>query len=1076
MSEAYAKVFGENVNTIYKNPTSYLNFIAPEDQGKAYRALSKQMKGIATDYIYSIKRSDGKIRYLHERAFPVKDDSGEVFRVIGIAEDITASLESGELIRRNEYRYQSIFESSAVSMWEADFSEVRRLLNELKKNGISNFREYFSEHPEFVNECYESVRVINVNPQTVKMFGAESKSLVINDFKRIRSPEVLPIFTEILVMLGNGGHHFETEFELKTFNESPIHVYAIISFPEEDAPYKYAVTSLIDITERKLTERALSESEQRFRIMADTAPVFIWTAGMDKGFYYFNRPWLDFRGKTLEDELGYGWMKGIHPTDLALFIESYESTFDNRSEFSVEYRMKRFDGEYRWILNHGVPRYSGDGIFQGYIGSGIDITERKRNEVELSNALSREKNALNQAEQVQRKLEFLAEASYILNSSLNYSRTIRSLAELLTPAVCDWFSVDLFNDQKYERLLVYHKNPDKVKIAWDIQKKYPGFLNGRAGVAKVIRTGKSEVYKDLTNEFLRTSIEDEEVYNLCLKLELKSAMVVPLIVRDKVLGAMTLCTAESGRIYDESDLKFADDIANRAAVAIENAKLFRRIEELNKNLEATIEEQLREIKIRTSIEKELRESEERAKLITENSNDFISLHDENDIYIYANPAITHVLGYAESDLVGKMRFGDLVHPGDKESVKSCTKHSLTELRCGKKDGEYVWIESSSLKLNYHGKKITIRISRDITERKRIENERIKLYAQIEAQRIRIDNLVSNVPGVVWEARGTANAPNRKIDFISSYVEKLLGYPIDEWLNTSDFWLKVIHPDDRQSALREAANNYRNNKGGINRYRWVTKEGAEIWIESQTTCITDEYGDTTGMRGVTMDVTEQIKFEQQISASLREKEVLLKEIHHRVKNNLQVISSLLSLQSKTIPDKHVQELFDESRNRIRSMALIHEKLYQSKNLFEIDFYGYVTDLINNLMISYGINKQNITTNIKIEDISFDIDSAITLGLIINELASNSFKHAFRASRKGIFEVSVNRKNGNYILRVKDNGAGIPGGLDIKKNESLGLQLVDTLIEQLYGNFQINTDSGTEVVIEFPDPTLAETKTT
>ncbi len=1073
MSDAYEKVFGEPAKSIFSNPVSYLDYIVNEDHGKAYRALSKQRNGIATDYTYRIKRSDGKIRYLHERAFPVKDDSGNVFRVIGIAEDITEGIESGEELSLSEYRYRSIFESSAVSMWESDYSEVFRLLNELKEQGLSNYRKYFIDHPEFVDECYDKIKVVNVNPQTIKIFKAENKAFLVDNFKKIRTPEYLSVFFELLIVLANGGRHFEAEYELKKFTGEPVHIYSILSFPEDDAPYRYTVTSLIDITERKITESALSESEQRFRVMADIAPVFIWTAGVDKGFYYFNKPWLDFRKRNIEDEIGYNWMKGIHPLDLPSFKETFEESFHARKEFQIEYRVKRFDGEYRWILNHGVPRYSTDGIFQGYIGSGMDITERIKNEVELSKSLEREQKALFQTEQVQRKLEFLAEASIILNSSLNYIETIQSLARLLTPVICDWFAVDILNEDKLERLVVYHKDHSKIQHAINLQKKYPPNLNAATGVPNVIRTGKSELYRDLSDEFLKANT-DEELFNIYMELGLKSIIIVPLSVRNKVLGTITLCTAESERTYTESDLKFAEDIAYRAAIAIENARLFRKIEELNKNLERTNRQQLEEIKIRKKIEKELRESEERFRLITENSNDFISLLDENDFFLYANPAITKVLGYSDYELVGKISPNQLVHPEDKELTKSYGNHSIIELRFRRKDGAYVWVESSSLKVNYHGKKIIVRISRDITERKRIENERIKLYAQLEAQRSRIDNLIANVPGVVWEAWGEPDNPDQKMDFVSEYVEKLLGYTVEEWLNTPNFWLKIVHPDDRENAVKEAKYKFENKKAGINRFRWMAKDGREIWVESQSACICDDNGKVIGMRGVNMDITEQIKFEQQLSASLKEKEILLKEIHHRVKNNMQVISSLLSLQSKNIPDRRVQEIFDESRNRIRSMALIHEKLYQSKNLFEIDFYSYVVDLINNLMISYGIRGKDIRSKINIENICFDIDSAITLGLIINELASNSFKHAFKEYKGGIFEVAVVKQNDNYILKVKDNGAGIPENLDIKKSKSLGLQLVQTLIEQLYGTCEMHNNGGTEVILNFPDPSLNEVK--
>jgi PAS domain S-box-containing protein len=1072
MSKAIEKVFGESVNRIYQNPLSYLDFIVDEDLGKARRALAKQIKGISTDYIFRIIRRDGSIRHLRERAFPVKNIRGEVFRIIGVAEDITDRIESEIRLKDSEYRYRSIFESATVSMWESDFNGVQNLLEGIKRDGTGDFRKYLDEHPEFVTECIRTAKIIDVNPKTVALFRAADKEHLVNHFADLRTTDFDNFFKEMLIVFAGGGKHFESEFEMKTFSGERLSIYSITSFPGETSPYRYTLSSLIDISERKRTERALSESEQRFRVMADTAPVLIWTAGPDKSFYYFNKPWLDFTGRTIEEETGEGWMERIHPIDRPQLKAVYDTAFESKEEFRHEFRVRRSDGRERWLLSHGVPRYSVDGTFQGYIGSAVDITERKLDEVELSKSLAREKRALRQAEKVQNKLKYLAEASIILNSSLDYAKTMGSLARLLTPAVCDWFVVDLYFNDKLRRLTIYHENSDKIQLAEEMQEKYPPDMQDGEGIPRVIRTGESLLIKKLSDKILKENIKNEELLNIFSRLGIRSVIIVPLKLRERILGAITLCTAESGNYYDEDDLGFAEDIAHRASVAIDNAHLFRQIEELNRNLEYTIEQQQKEIKYRKKIEKELRESEERFRLITENSNDFISLLDENDRYIFTNRAFTRMLGYEENDIVGKVTPFDICHPEDRELLKQSGISSVLELRYRRKDGGYVWVESSSLKVVYHGKQVTIRISRNINERKRIENERERLYSQLEEQRIRIDNLVANIPGVVWEAYGEPDAAYQRIDFVSNYAEKMLGYSIDEWLNTPNFWLKIVHPDDREASAKYARQSYDEKKESINRFRWIAKDGSVLWIESYSTSICDGDGKVIGMRGVSMNITEQMKFEQQLSSSLKEKEILLKEIHHRVKNNMQVISSLLSLQAKTIPDKKTQEVFDESRNRIRSMALIHEKLYQSKDLFRIDFRNYVVDLLNNLMISYGFRAKNIEARVNVEDIVFDINIAITLGLIINELASNSYKHAFRDRRDGCIEVSIMKKEMNLILIVKDNGSGIPEGADLKKSESLGLQLVDTLIEQLYGKFEIINDGGTEVRIEFPDPGVGE----
>jgi two-component sensor histidine kinase/HAMP domain-containing protein len=225
------------------------------------------------------------------------------------------------------------------------------------------------------------------------------------------------------------------------------------------------------------------------------------------------------------------------------------------------------------------------------------------------------------------------------------------------------------------------------------------------------------------------------------------------------------------------------------------------------------------------------------------------------------------------------------------------------------------------------------------------------------------------------------------------------------------------------------------------------------------------GDGLGI--IFTDITERERAKEQIKASLREKEVLLREIHHRVKNNMQVIISLLRLQSDYTKEKQYSEMLEDSQSRIKSMALIHEKLYQSEDLTNIDFNGYVKDLGNRLFGSHGVSPEKIALNIEIEDVSLGLENAIPCGLIINELVSNSLKHAFPQEREGEIRITLRSINGDEIeLTVSDNGVGIPEDLDLRNTESLGLHLVTILSEdQLDGKIELNRTGGTKFHIQF-----------
>jgi two-component sensor histidine kinase len=203
----------------------------------------------------------------------------------------------------------------------------------------------------------------------------------------------------------------------------------------------------------------------------------------------------------------------------------------------------------------------------------------------------------------------------------------------------------------------------------------------------------------------------------------------------------------------------------------------------------------------------------------------------------------------------------------------------------------------------------------------------------------------------------------------------------------------------------------------------------------------------------------------IRAALKERETLLKEIHHRVKNNMQVVSSLLSLQAAQATERETIETLNESQRQIRSMALIHEKLYRSGSLAEIDFGDYVESLVGELMRMYNVAEGAITINADIENVQLGVDTAIPCALIINELVSNSLKHAFPDGRTGDVTVALQRANGAYTLTVADNGVGFPPNVDFRATDSLGMQLVVTLVNQLDGTITLDRTKGTTFIITF-----------
>lgn len=256
--------------------------------------------------------------------------------------------------------------------------------------------------------------------------------------------------------------------------------------------------------------------------------------------------------------------------------------------------------------------------------------------------------------------------------------------------------------------------------------------------------------------------------------------------------------------------------------------------------------------------------------------------------------------------------------------------------------------------------------------------------------------------------------------------------------------------------------------GLSEFRLRRKDGTHIYVETEAAAIVRE-GSAYAIQGIARDITGRKKAEEERERSLREKEALLREIHHRVKNNMQVISSMMSLQLDQTDDENIRALLEESRSRVRSMALIHEKLYLSGDLSRVNFGEYLDGLAKHLFQTYSDMAGHISLETRIEDIEFEIETAIPCGLITNELISNSLKHAFPGNRNGSILVAMAKNSdGSYTLTVSDDGIGFPEGLKPSEAKSFGLQLVQILTEQLDGTLSIEGTEGTTVSLTFTKP--------
>jgi PAS domain S-box-containing protein len=296
------------------------------------------------------------------------------------------------------------------------------------------------------------------------------------------------------------------------------------------------------------------------------------------------------------------------------------------------------------------------------------------------------------------------------------------------------------------------------------------------------------------------------------------------------------------------------------------------------------------------------------------------------------------------------------------------------------------------------------------------------------------------------------------------AEELTGYKRDELIGKSFLKLKLLSPKEIPKVAALLTKNALGKSTGPDEFILNRKGGTQVAVEIRTFPV--EIKGQTLVLGNARDITKRKKAEEKIKASLEEKEVFLKEIHHRVKNNMQIIVSLLRIQAADIKDEEIQDMFNEIHDRIRSMAVLYEMLYQSKDMARVDLSEYIRRLTTHLVSMYRAGLGPISLKLDVKDVHLDVKRAIPCGLIITELVSNTLKHAFLNGRKGEIAVEMHpNKRKKYTLVVKDDGVGFPEGLDFHNTKSLGMKLVVDLVKQIDGTINLSRAKGTEFKIVF-----------
>lgn len=473
----------------------------------------------------------------------------------------------------------------------------------------------------------------------------------------------------------------------------------------------------------------------------------------------------------------------------------------------------------------------------------------------------------------------------------------------------------------------------------------------------------------------------------------------------------------------------------------------------------------RDISEMKKAEQELRNSEERYRAIYDQVFVGIAKMALNGKFIQVNEQMCNMLGYTKEELCTKT-FMDITVKEDvptsvnvmKKLASGQIEKTTFEKRYLHKSGKIINANiATSVVLDALGNPShVISIFQNITEKVKLEHDR-------QSQSARHNAIIESSSHIIW----TTDKQMCLTSFNKNYAADLMKhYNVQAYIGLSVVSVKVV--------LTEEYNNYWLKKyeavlRGEHQYfetKMIDRQNNVVWREIFLNPIFDELGNLVEVAGIGLDITEKKLANEQIHNSLQEKEVLLKEVHHRVKNNLQVISSILNLQSSYVKDQSTLNILKESQDRIKSMAFIHESLYQTKDFSSINFSEYVVNLSQNLLHSYSSLEHEIKLNLDIQNVFLNLDLAIPCGLIINEIVSNALKYAF-VDKKEDAEIMIKMHlvGENLQLQIRDNGIGLPKNIDYRNTESLGLQLVVTLVDQLNGNIDLDSSQGAHYNILF-----------